>query len=235
MFAFGVISDIHGNMTALDAVLMHMLENYTVTRLACLGDIVGYGPWPVQCLERVFDTCTDIIKGNHDEAVSKAFIPEHFNKIATEATKWHISQLSPWQEYKKKLYSLDPILSFKHKRMNFSLIHGGPSFPLDEYIHVDTPDMYELIPFMELTQLDYLLLGHTHRPFARKIEKRMILNPGSGGQPRDKDARASYAFIDVDRLEAKIERVDYDISKVETAIKEQGLPEELGTRLYDGR
>ncbi|MFW9991840.1 MAG: metallophosphoesterase family protein [Candidatus Odinarchaeota archaeon] len=235
MYTLGVIADLHGNLVALDAVLEHMIEKYTVTKLVCLGDLVGYGPCPIQCIERTFEVCTDVIKGNHDEAVSKGLIPDHFNPIATEASEWHIKQLQPWQEYKKRLYSLDPILSFKYKRKNFSLIHGGPSFPMDEYINPDTKNFYELLPFMELTQLDYLLLGHTHKPYVRTVEEKMILNPGSVGQPRDNDPRASYAIIDVDKMEAKIERVEYDINRVEAEIIKKGLPEDLAKRLYEGR
>ncbi|MHA2295336.1 MAG: metallophosphoesterase family protein [Candidatus Hodarchaeales archaeon] len=235
MFTLGVIADIHGNLEAFDGILEHMIDNYTITKLVCLGDIVGYGPSPIECIERTFDVCTEIIKGNHDEAISKAFIPDHFNPIATETSKWHIQQLKPWHDYKKRLYSLSPIHSFTHKQKNFSLIHGGPSFPLDEYVYPDTQDFYELLPFMELTQLDYLLLGHTHKPYARVVEKRMILNPGSVGQPRDNDPRASYAVIDVDKMEAKIERVEYDIGVIEAKLLKQGLPSELAKRLYDGR
>ncbi|MHA1449041.1 MAG: metallophosphoesterase family protein, partial [Candidatus Hodarchaeales archaeon] len=107
----------------------------------------------------------------------------------------------------------------------------------NEYIYPNTREFDELLPFMELTELNFLLLGHTHSPFIfyREEDKRMILNPGSVGQPRDGDPRASYAVIDIDSMKARIERVEYDIDQVISDMDNLGFPQNLKKRLKLGK
>lgn len=235
LFSLAAISDIHGNFLALNTVLDHMTAKYPILQLYCVGDIVGYGPQPSECIDKVLKVCKAMVKGNHDEAVGKEEIPKDFNLLAYNACEWHINHLS--SEEKRLLYQLPTMISVEYQGKNITLVHGGPEYPLEQYIYPNQTN--ELIPFMELCSIDIFLMGHTHVPYVRKEildngRELLIINSGSVGQPRDNDPRASYAVIDVKNMEAKIERVPYNIKNVADSITEVGLPVEMGKRLYYG-
>ncbi|MFX0087049.1 MAG: metallophosphoesterase family protein [Candidatus Hodarchaeota archaeon] len=250
-YTLAVISDIHANIIALEAVLKDIKEQFPeVNELISPGDIVGYGPNPSETIDRVLaeEKITLVTKGNHDHAVGGGgrdianfdnYIRK-FNTHAQSAIKWQVEVLS--QEEKAFLYQLPNSRTYMHKPFNIqiAIIHGSPEYPLDEYILPNTPQQKDLFPFMELFELGMLFLGHTHIPFVDKMisesgQEYLMCNPGSIGQPRDNDSRASYAVVDMENKSAKICRVDYDIDEVQSRILDIGLPEFLAERLQKGK
>ncbi|MFX0124379.1 MAG: metallophosphoesterase family protein [Candidatus Hodarchaeota archaeon] len=250
-YSLAVISDIHANIVALEAVLSDIRRNFPeITEYLCPGDLVGYGPNPSEVIDRLISETkfTAVTKGNHDHAIGgggrdianfNRYI-DKFNRHAQEAIKWQAQILSP--EEKTFLYQLPSsrTVSQKNKQISISIIHGSPQYPLDEYIRPNTPAQKDLFPFMELFEIGILLLGHTHIPFVDKSKSSetgldlLMCNPGSVGQPRDKDPRASYAVLDLENFSAEIIRVDYDIDEVAKKISTVGLPEFLSERLHKG-
>jgi putative phosphoesterase len=223
-----------------------MKENFPeITEILCPGDLVGYYPQPREVVEAILANkkITAVTKGNWDHAIGGGghdlenidqYIA-NFNPIAQISVRWQVYVLSA--EIKTFLYQLPHTRTCMHTAFNntqIALIHGSPNYPLQEYILYGTEAQKALFPFMELIDINVLLLGHTHIPFIDKQEDKLIINPGSIGQPRDKDPRASYAVIDLDNLQAKIVRVKYDIDKVNKQVIDTGLPEFLGKRLYKG-
>ena len=251
-YTLAVISDIHANIIALDAVINDIEERFPeVTEYLCPGDLVGYGPNPTEVIDRVIaeKKLTAITKGHHDHAIAHIggegrdvanffkYI-EKFNRYAQQAIELQAEWLTP--EEKTFLYQLPSSRTISFKDTSMSIIHGSPQYPLDEYIRPNTPQQKDLFPFMELFEIGILLLGHTHIPFVDKSkssetsQELLMCNPGSVGQPRDRDPRASYAVIDLKTISAEIIRVDYDIDEVLRRIKKAGLPEFLGERLRKG-
>ena len=243
-YTLAVISDIHANLTALDTVLDHIKKEFPeIIEIYCPGDLVGYGPDPSAVIDRLLKKkqLTVITRGNHDHAIGGGGRDiVKFNSFAQEAIHWQVSVLS--QEEKSFLYQLPNSRTCIHGSFpaKIAIVHGSPTYPLDEYILPGTSQQKDLFPFMELFELDILLLGHTHIPFidfqvSKESGKDMfMMNSGSIGQSRDKDPRASYGVIDVENMSAEIVRVDYDIDLVERKIKDAGLPEYLGQRLHKG-
>jgi diadenosine tetraphosphatase ApaH/serine/threonine PP2A family protein phosphatase len=237
-----VISDIHANLTALETVLEDAGEFDTVW---CLGDLVGYGPDPNECVERIRDLPNSCcLAGNHDHAVLGLMPLSRFNYEAQAAVSWTQQILS--EKNREYLASL-PLTIMKDP---FLLTHGSPREPLWEYIL----DEHTALLNFENFQTDYCLIGHSHIPLLFfmpanedqvlslampekepfSLQPRMIINPGSVGQPRDLDPRASYALLDLKAETWELRRVAYDITDVQLRILEAGLPERHATRLVAG-
>jgi predicted phosphodiesterase len=237
-----IISDIHANLSALEAVLEDA-DGYDAAW--CLGDLVGYGPDPNECVERV-RALPDLLCliGNHDQAALSMIPIERFNQDAGAIASWTNRMLT--EENKAFLTSLPSKASYG----NFTLAHGSPYKPVWEYIL----DPVTADRSFESFDTDYCLVGHSHLPliFHRQSENefalpkpvqwgelmqlspRMILNPGSVGQPRDRDPRASYSLLDTEEETWEMRRVDYNVSEVQVRILEAGLPERQALRLRDG-
>ncbi len=237
-----VISDIHANLTALEAVLS---DAGTVDATWCLGDLVGYGPDPDECIARVRGlpnlTC---LLGNHDAAVLGQIDVEAFNAEARVSIEWLKENLSA--EGAAFLQDLPDKIVLGE----VTLTHGSPRNPVWEYI-LDT--RVARINF-ERFETPYCFVGHTHLPVLYMnrdsqapirlvvpdayqvvvMTPRMIFNPGSVGQPRDRDPRAAYAIYDSDKSTWEFHRVVYDISAVQTRIMTAGLPERHALRLMEG-
>jgi putative phosphoesterase len=216
----GVISDIHGNRVALDAVLADMP---TVDTLVCAGDVVGYNPWHADCVETVRERGIPTVSGNHDRAV--ADVGEFaFNQVAAAGVDHARNQLSAGQ--------IEWLRSLPTERWLFEdrlrLVHGHPADP-DRYTYAGefSGDL--------LDGADALVLGHTHDQEHREVDGGVVLNPGSVGQPRDGDPRAAYAVLDLETLTVDELRVEYDIDAVMDAVEDAGLPHRIGKRLYGGR
>ncbi len=237
-----VISDIHANLTALEAVLSEAGE---VDAVWCLGDIVGYGPDPNECVERVRSLPGLVcVLGNHDAAALRQIDPEGFNPEARTAIYWTQRALS-----EASLRFLGSLPEVKELEM-VTLVHGSPRHPVWEYLldartatlnfrHFHTP---------------FCFVGHTHLPViytlppaassarlsipepnsVESIEPRAIINPGSVGQPRDRDPRAAYAIFDPDTLSWSYQRVSYEVAEVQGRMAAVGLPERHIFRLASG-
>jgi diadenosine tetraphosphatase ApaH/serine/threonine PP2A family protein phosphatase len=165
-----------------------------------------------------------------------------FNIFAASALKLSIDNLSINE--KRILYNLPPMLTFYQENPDQSktaiqMVHGSPEYPLDYYVfngsNGPSQDQLEIAEFMELCELDILFMGHTHKPFIREINNRTLVNPGSTGQPRDGDPRASYAVFDPFKKVGIIERVSYDFDTTIQLTGEAELPKQLGNRLRRGK
>jgi putative phosphoesterase len=215
-----VISDIHSNKVAFDAVLDDLPD---VDAVVCAGDVVGYNPWPAECVAAVRRREIPTVMGNHDRAVSSgtAF---RFNSMAAAGVEHARDQLDvdavAW------LADLPDARTVLDGRLK--LVHGHPDDP-DRYTYPE-----EFSPSM-LDDEDVLVMGHTHVQGHEIFDDGIVMNPGSVGQPRDSDPRAAYALVDLDDLSVEERRVGYDIDSVMEAVKEADLPDRIGERLYEGR
>ncbi|POG56992.1 metallophosphoesterase family protein [Haloferax marisrubri] len=216
----GVISDVHGNLPALDAVFESMPP---VDRLVCAGDVVGYNPWPEECVSELAERDVPTVSGNHDRAVTSG-TGFRFNSMAAAGVDYARDALSPASM--EWLSGLPKTRTLADGRVK--LAHGHPNDP-DRYTYPD-----DFSPSL-LDDEDLLVLGHTHVQGHRIYDDGIVLNPGSVGQPRDGDPRAAYAVADLDAMEIETERVAYDIDRVAERVREVGLPERLASRLYEGK
>jgi len=225
-----LISDIHSNLEALEAVWREIRD---ADAFLCMGDLVGYGASPnevVEFVRRQMEKRTFLcVRGNHDNAI--AFGADwNFNPYARQAVRWHQRIMSGENlEFLRRL----PIrqLFEDDTGRSYLLIHGSPRAPLDEYLFPWLPES-EFRAVLNYVKQDDLLLGHTHIPMLKVIEGRRIINPGSVGQPRDGDWRASYALVEGDRI--TFHRVEYEVEKSARKIIEAGLPRFLAERLFEG-
>lgn len=214
----GVISDIHANLPALEAVLEDMPD---ADYLVCLGDTVGYNPYPAECVELVKEECDLVLQGNHDREVRE---PERYrgNKGAYAGLKLAREELSAEDiEYLQNLPEKAEI-----GETGLYAVHSHPE-TTDRYVRPDSFE--ELRPYLDGNT--GLLLGHTHIQHEERFSEGLVLNPGSVGQPRDGSKQAAYAVVDTGSLEVDLRRVGYDLSTVVQKVKKTGLPEYTAQRL----
>jgi len=233
-----VFSDTHSNIEALDCVIEKIsLEN--VDKIICCGDIVGYGPNPNECVEKIKSIKTiKIVAGNHDRAAVGLFDVNWFNDNAKATILWTSSQLT--EENKNFLKGLPE----KIIEENFTVVHGSPREPINEYL-IKPSDMQDNLQFFE-TQICFI--GHSHRPFiytaengitglsadtTTQITSKSIINVGSVGQPRDGNNRACFMILEDNKI--TFHRVAYDIKAVQKKMKIEKLPDELVERLNYGK
>lgn len=240
---YGIISDIHSNLEALDVVLNKL---YLAEKLICIGDIVGYGPNPNECVEKVKELNIPTVAGNHDKAVTGEMDIKWFNQNARDAVTW--TQRVIFQEYLDYLKKLPLIL----EEDDFQCVHGSLRSPLEEYI----TSIAEALPTFELMKKPVCFIGHSHVPLfiAQKKDgnydgrvmddgeeivvtdyEKVIINVGGVGQPRDGDPRASYGLYDSRAELFSMHRVEYNIEQVQKKMKTFGLPQPLIDRLQFGR
>jgi len=225
-----IISDIHSNLDALEAVF-RQLPNYD--ELYCLGDIVGYGPQPNEVIDRLQQLRpTMVLMGNHDNAVVTGNT-EDFSPHAAKAVEW--TRRTVTERGRKYLEALKPWAKFEREGNALGLFHGSPRDPLNEYVYPGTPATI-LRGFVKKAAATVVLLGHTHMPMLYRLNGDLLANPGSIGQPRDGDPRASFALLTLTQTESRFEviRVKYDVRPVADRIIESGLPNFLAERLYIG-
>ena len=215
-----------------------------VDQVWCLGDMVGYGPDPCECIRLLRELCVVCVAGNHDLAAAGSIDTFDFNANAAEAIAWTQRQLSgPDREY---LASLPSTV----ERDDLTIVHGSPRDPIREYLSSTRAAADNLGGF----HTPYCLVGHTHQPMAfvetgalrvavldledqtslALADERLILNPGAVGQPRDGDPRASYATLDTRTRQFTLWRVSYDVEAVQSRMRQRGLPERLIDRLSAG-
>lgn len=216
----GVISDVHGNRVALEAVLADMPA---VDGLVCAGDVVGYNPWHADCVEEIRERDVPTVQGNHDRAVAADGAP-HFNHMALAGVEHAREQLSADQRQ-----WLDSLPLERHVADGrVKVVHGHP----DDPDHYTRP--HEFSPAL-LDGEDVLVMGHTHVQHHESYDEGIVLNPGSVGQPRDGDPKAAYAVLDLEETTVEERRVGYDTDAVIEAVEEAGLPRQIGFRLAQGR
>jgi putative phosphoesterase len=220
-----LISDVHSNIIALDAVLADV-DSIGVGLILNAGDIVGYNPYPNETIERFKSRNIQSILGNHDKAVIR-FNPVGMNKMAAEAVLWTSKNIAAeGVDYLKDLKSRSFMRIGAHL---CGIYHGSPRDD-DEYLY-EVDAGRELL---EMCECSILIVGHTHMPFIKRFDNGMIVNSGSVGQPRDGDPRANYVLFDSDTGDFQIRRVSYDVEIVEKKVQSVGLPSFLGERLRHG-
>jgi diadenosine tetraphosphatase ApaH/serine/threonine PP2A family protein phosphatase len=251
-----VISDVHGNAPALEAVLEHA-EGVGVDAFVCLGDTVGYGASPAECVDRLRDLGDRLlvhVRGNHEDSLREAESFNGLNPIARAAIVWSARQLAPearsWLRDRPGMAELGPM----------ELIHDNPVPAEDSYLR----DPLAAAAAFRGVRLPMCLVGHTHvpllfrtsvsapdaepglehveahllhekEPFPLLEGHRHILNPGSVGQPRDGDPRSSFAVLDLAARTFTLHRVDYDLPEAQRRVHDCGLPDLLADRLAAGR
>jgi len=264
-----IVSDIHANLVALETVLTAVKGQYDV--LWCLGDIIGYGPRPNQCIELMQNEARICVMGNHDWATLDlpGINVDDFNPQARSAVIWTREQLS---EPCRKYLSALPYTPVRPPQLdNFLITHASPREPVWEYVLTPSIAMENFSVFLE----QICLVGHTHKPAIyrwqlnkpdlateangpKKSEhpiatvdqilpepgvkimltptetERLIINPGSVGQPRDNDPRAAYAILDLEEMSWQYERIPYPIELTQAQMKEANLPKRLIDRLSFG-
>jgi predicted phosphodiesterase len=235
-----VLSDIHGNLPALEAVLAALSPYDAIWQL---GDIVGYGPQPDEVVARLVDEGATGVRGNHDAAAIGQLETDSFNDDARAAVEWTAERIEPrtreWLTALPERAVEDP----------FTLVHGSPRDPTWEYVFTASIARGNLSAF----STDHCLVGHTHIPVVYREKSgrmegiqvdagdklklsshRSIVNPGSVGQPRDGDPRASAMLFDTDTQSLEWRRVEYPIAQVQKLMAERKLPARLARRLQYG-
>ncbi len=227
-----VLSDIHANKPALDAVINDIDANGGVDRYVFCGDIAGYYCWPNEVIAMAQQHDFLAVRGNHDEALAQGQT-FGFSGAAGTALNWTQDVLTDTAlTYLNELpYSRRETVA----ETDIYVTHGSPRAPVEEYVY---PEQVVDGFFQEqgMTPIpDVLLLGHTHVPFTKHCDGALVMNPGSVGQPRDGDPHASYAVLDPEDRSAEVHRVSYDIDQVADRVRDEGLPDQLARRLYEGR
>jgi predicted phosphodiesterase len=236
-----VISDVHANARALEAVLEDV-DAAEVDGIWCLGDTVGYGPRPNECCEIVRARADHCLVGNHDLVVLGQLSVHDFNDEAAAAATWTSSVLTA--ESRTFLESLDPAGSAE----GVDFFHASARDPVWEYVLSEEAASATL----ELSQAPLILVGHSHVALALAqngnavagglapggtrvdLDGRWLLNPGSVGQPRDGDPRGAWLLLDLPRMFAEFRRVPYPIEQTQSEMRERGLPRTLAARLARG-
>lgn len=226
---FAFISDVHSNLEALSVVL----DDIGGLSIFCLGDTVGYGASPNEVIELLVRRRATMIIGNHDRAALSAS-PATFNARAAVAVMWNSKQLT--DENRQFLQGLPRERKLELAGVPLYMTHGSPDDNLGEYVYpVTHSDMFD--HYLRKLGVKVIALGHTHLPFSAVDREGIVFNPGSVGQPRDGDPRASYAVLTVSDGRATVEhrRKDYDIEASAKKIIEAGLPRSLAERLFIGQ
>ncbi len=242
----GILSDIHSNLPALEAVI-EAIESSGPDEVWCLGDVVGYGAEPDACAKVVEEVCQVCLVGNHDLAVTSELELDAFSPTAAAAARW--TREAAAKSTIDFLRGLEP-LDESHE---VALYHASPRDPVWEYVL--WPDQAAECLEVQASRISFV--GHSHvalfflGPDAEGAQVRgaqaadgtqldltagrWLINPGSVGQPRDRDPRAAWLELDTQKQTAVYHRVEYDIDRAAAAIAATDLPEQLGKRLYIGQ
>jgi putative phosphoesterase len=227
-----VISDVHGNLEALKEVF-NKINKERPQLIIFLGDAVGFGPDPNEVcnLLRTKENLTGVI-GDYDKALITGDL-RGFDFVSRKCIEWTKRQITD-----VNLKFLESLKEFQGKRienLNVFLVHGSPRNYLNGYVYEDDPEE-DFKKYFEVTNADIILAGHTHLPFVKKIDEKIFINPGSIGQPRGGDNRASFAILNIfeNKVEFKIEKVKYKVEKTTEKIRKVGLPKEIAIRIKEG-
>jgi predicted phosphodiesterase len=247
MAQYMIVSDIHGNYEALEAVSEDARGRYD--RILCLGDLVGYGADPNPVVEWVKSNVVSIVRGNHDRACTGTDLLEYFNPAARASAFWTRGALTPDNSTYLEHLARGPLRVTSHGASSegFDLVHGSP-LDEDEYL----VGLEDVLPLGEQLETPLTFFGHTHlqggfllapRSVSRILTHRVLqlepdyyylINPGSVGQPRDGDPRAAYVLYSPQDRTVEFRRVPYDIGKAAAKILKAELPESLAMRLFEG-
>ena len=230
-----VITDIHANLPALQAAF-ERIEQLGVRSVYCGGDLVGYGPHPNEVCALLSERAIPTIYGNYDYAIGReeedcgcAYVTPHERELGQLSVRWTLANTS--ERSKELLRGLPFDLRFAVGGAEIHLVHGSPR-KVNEYLFEDKPaSLYERLAAAERDPV--LVFGHTHKPWVREHGGVLFVNCGSVGKPKDGDPRGAFAVLTAagDRVEATIERIDYDNEAVAAEVREAGLPGEFADKL----
>lgn len=239
---YGIIADVHGNLEALEVVLAALAS---AEKIVCLGDMVGYGPNPNECVQKLREIGALCIAGNHDRAATGDLDTRWFNEYAKKAINWTAAQLT--EENARYLKDLPLTLEFE----DFQVVHGSLRQPLEEYIL----NLSDALPTFARMTRPVCFIGHSHQPFCLAKNKdgnydgkkltdgdeflvddyeQAIINVGGVGQPRDGDPRASFGVYNSNNKLFSLRRSAYDIATIQKKMKAADLPQKLIDRLAWG-
>lgn len=223
-----LISDVHANLPALEAVLAE-LEKESISRIIHAGDVVDYSPFPNEVIALFQKHDIKSIQGNHDRAALD-WDTTRWNQYAVYTSNWSRQNLS-----ESSLHYLEGLK--KSKRLKVTgiqiAVHHGSPFDPDKYIREEIADS----SLLEKAKARILVLGHTHKPFVANLKEGTIVNPGSVGQPRDGNWKASYAILAIDddgEYDIQLRRVEYDLKKAQAACRKADFPDKLAEWLETG-
>jgi diadenosine tetraphosphatase ApaH/serine/threonine PP2A family protein phosphatase len=242
-----IVADVHSNLDALETVFRHAEKQKALEQVWCLGDTVGYGPEPNACLALLRSHNALTVPGNHDLAAIGLLSTEDFNPDAAAAAAWTALQITP--DERTYFESLPHVI----RQGEFTLVHGSLRWPIWEYLYT----VEVALAHLGLQETPYSLVGHTHVPLLVKEDqgspdgclmnyledgtalelrdRRLVINPGSVGQPRDGDPRTSYAIYDDEARTVTVHRLAYDIAATQQKMAAADLPAWLIRRLSRGR
>jgi putative phosphoesterase len=234
-----IFGDIHANLPALEAVWQDMEERGLDNRY-CLGDLVGYGTYPNEVVEKIRELKIPTLMGNYDQGVGNssddcgcAYRDAFSKALGDRSIAWSNEHTSP--ENKAFLHQLPFSFPLRLGKFQVLLVHGSPR-KINEYLYEDRPDSsFERL--MDASGADILVCGHTHIPYHRILPSgRHVINAGSVGKPKDNDPRACYIVLDVDDKNVSVQftRVAYDVEKTAQAIETSQMPDEYAEMLRTG-
>jgi putative phosphoesterase len=232
-----IISDIHANITALEAVLDDVKQQQ-VEAVYCLGDLVGYAAFPNEVIDRIQRDGTPTIVGNYDDGVGFdrdecgcAYRDPEEQRLGDLSLRW--TQRTVTSDRKAFLRSLQSEIRFEADGKRVRLVHGSPR-RMNEYLFEDRP----LSSFQRLaatSDAGVLLFGHTHKPYTKRVDGVLFVNAGSVGKPKDGDPRACYVVMDTaGDVAVEFRRIPYDIDRAATAIRESSLPDKFADDIETG-
>ena len=235
--SIAILSDIHGNLPALEAVLDDV-KRRRPDRVYCLGDLVGYGAFPNEVVARILGEAIPTIMGNYDDGVGFdrddcgcAYRDPGEQERGQRSLMWTRARTTP--EHKQFLQALHPNLRFTVDGQRVLLVHGSPR-KMNEYLFEDRP----LSSFERLaasSEADVIVFGHTHKPYVKTVDGVLFVNAGSVGKPKDGDWRACYAVLDLGGTpSAGFRRIEYDVAAAAAAIRATDLPAEFARDIETG-
>lgn len=240
MNKISIFGDIHANLPALEAVLSDMDAKGLMNRY-CLGDLVGYGTFPNEVIERIQALDVLTLMGNYDQGVGNssddcgcAYTNPEAKALGERSIAW--SNANTNEENKAFLRTLPFSIPLKLGDLNLLLVHGSPR-RINEYLYEDRPDR-SLERLFEGTDLDVIVCGHTHKPYYRVLPSgKHVINAGSVGKPKDGDPRACYVVIEAEghQLKVNFKRVEYDVEAAALAIEASQMPDEFAEMLRTGK
>jgi putative phosphoesterase len=230
-----VITDIHGNLPALEAALEE-IDSLAVDEIYCGGDLVGYGPWPNEVCQLIQDRQMPTIYGNYDYAIGRdeedcgcAYVNQHDRELGQQSVAWTLEHTD--QASKDFMRGLPFDLRFELASRRVRLVHGSPR-KVNEYLFEDKPARtFERIA--RGAECDLLVFGHTHKPWIHTYADVLLVNCGSVGKPKDGDPRGGFAVLEGSggEVRAEIVRFDYDADATGREVIAAGLPAEYGEKL----
>lgn len=234
-----IFSDIHGNLPALDAVLADLTAQPEIDRTYCLGDLVGYAPFPNEVTERIRASGIPTIIGNYDDGTGSdrddcgcAYKEPEAKALGDQSFAWTKAHVTA--ENKSFLRSLPREIRLTLAGVRVLLVHGSPR-RINEYLYEDRPDA----SFQRLaaaSDADVIVFGHTHIPYTKRVDQVLFVNVGSVGKPKDGDPRACYLILEVrdGTVDARFRRVAYPVEAAAEAIRQSDLPDAFAAMLESG-